>query len=122
MTNGNPTKEDFAAFGIITTVEDMFSHVRGAYMNDSVELNPLFFDFTVCMHMGDIIKAYALLRKEFDDDRIVRAVDGADVVTMVTPLDGYEGIFLGNCMDFLESVSAGGLFVRIADGERVSFI
>ena len=121
MTNGNPTKEDFTALGIITTTEDMLSHVRDAYMNDSVGLNPLFFDFTVCMRMSDIITTYAMLRKEIDGDSVVRAVDGVDIMSLTT-LEEYESAFIGNCMDFLESVSDGGLFIRIADGEQFSLI
>lgn len=97
---------------MITTYEEIVEKVQKEYLNESTELNSLFFDFDVYMTRAELIKAYATLAETINGDRVVHIADASVVKSEDGDLivSGFESVdnmlsdyYKGNMKDFLES-------------------
>ena len=113
---------------MITSRDEFIAHVVEEYQKCDTELNGLFFNFDVQMTEADIITGYAHLQHVINGDTVFRK-DGGRIVDWddenFIPKDGgYDQMFYGNAMDYLEGYNwqHSNIFGRYAEEEEVDFI
>lgn len=119
---------------MITTGKELVEYVVDEYYKNTVELNSMFFDVEVEMKECEILSAYAEIQRVVNGDSVVRLTDiclagdrvlSGNVEDNLIPDGEYQGIYKGNCCDFLMQFNGHekdtGL-CRYCDGEKLDFI
>lgn len=105
---------------MITDQKAMYDYVIMEYQKYDTELNGLYFDFDVRMKEREILDTYALIQYTINGDEVVRIEKDVQEEPLI-PEGEFEGIYEGNCMEYLERYNNSN-FARYCDDEKLDFI
>lgn len=96
---------------VITTKKDLEEKIRKEFWEDETccEFCGGHFELEVSMPKADILEVYADLQDDFNGDE-------------VSFPDNVEGVFTGNCREYLESCNNKPGYTRFSDGEQLDFV